>query len=68
MQNFCILNVQKKLIQKDESDGNICIDVAMQRGVLQCSYIAVILKFRAVKYNAVQLSGYCCSAEQLSVF
>ena len=37
-----MLKVQKKFIQKGEIDGNICIDVTVQRGAVQCSLVHYI--------------------------
>ena len=39
---FIFLKVQKKLIYKGESDGNIGVDVAVQHGAVQCSLVHYI--------------------------
>ena len=37
-----MLQEQKNLIWKGENYGNICIDVAVQRGAVQCSLMHCI--------------------------
>ena len=47
--------VLKKFIWKDESDGNICVNAAVQHFAVQCSLVH-LFQFIAVQYCAVQYS------------
>ena len=50
--NFYIFKVQKNIVKKCESDGNIFVDVAVKHGAVECSL---------VHYISVQCSVIQCS-------
>ena len=54
--NFCILKVKKKFIYEGESDGIICVYVAVQHCAVQCSLVHYI----SVHCNVIQCSTVQC--------